>query len=111
MKIDLATILASAGLPEPVREHRFAPPRRWRFDFAWPDRRIALEVEGGTWSGGRHVRGRGYANDCTKYNAAVLLGWRVLRVTSDMVRSGEALTLLEKALAVEPPLTTTATRQ
>lgn len=34
--------------PEFVREHRFHPTRRWRFDFAWPDEKVALEVEGGT---------------------------------------------------------------
>ena len=53
-------VLLAVGLAAPIREHRFAPPRRWRFDYAWPDRRLALEVEGGTWTGGRHVRGRGY---------------------------------------------------
>jgi hypothetical protein len=55
-----AAVIAAAGLPAPVREHRFAPPRRWRFEYAWPAHRLALEVEGGTWTGGRHVRGRGY---------------------------------------------------
>jgi len=68
--------------PAPAREYRFASPRRWKFDFAWPDARLAVEIEGGTWSGGRHTRGAGYANDCTKYNAAVLEGWRVLRYTT-----------------------------
>ncbi len=69
------------GLPEPVAEHRFHPTRRWRFDYAWPDHRVALEVEGGIWSGGRHTRGAGYLGDLEKYNAATLLGWRVLRTT------------------------------
>jgi very-short-patch-repair endonuclease len=68
------------GLPEPVTEHRFAPPRRWRFDFSWPDAKIALEVEGGIWSGGRHTRGAGFVGDMAKYNHAARLGWRVLRV-------------------------------
>jgi len=73
-------------LKEPEREYRFSPPRRWRFDFAWPDEKVAVEVEGGTWSFGRHVRGRGYAADCEKYNAAVIDGWRVLRFTGGMLR-------------------------
>ena len=90
--------IAAAGLPRPEREHRFAPPRRWRFDFAWPVRRIAAEVEGGTWSRGRHVRGRGFEADCEKYNAAALAGWRVLRFTGDMVEDGRALGTIEEAL-------------
>ena len=90
--------IAAAGLPRPEREHRFAPPRRWRFDFAWPARRIAAEVEGGTWSRGRHVRGRGFEADCEKYNAAALAGWRVLRFTGAMVEDGRALATIEEAL-------------
>ncbi|HEY7313861.1 MAG TPA: hypothetical protein VH643_31215 [Gemmataceae bacterium] len=66
-----ASVLQAAGLPPPNREHRFAPPRRWRFDLAWPSLRLALEIEGGTWTGGRHVRGKGYENDREKYNLRV----------------------------------------
>jgi hypothetical protein len=83
-------ILRAAGLPAPVREHRFAPPRRWRFDYAWPACRLALEIEGGVWVGGRHVRGRGFESDCEKYSEAALRGWRVLRVTPAMLRDGRA---------------------
>ncbi len=95
----LDTLLLAAGLPLPVREYRFAPPRRWRFDFAWPDRGLALEIEGGVWTGGRHVRGRGYERDCEKYAEAALRGWRVLRVTPGMVRDGRAVALLARAFA------------
>lgn len=62
-----------------VREHKFHPIRKWRFDFAIPQYLIAIECEGGVWSGGRHTRGLGYSKDCEKYNNATLLGWRVLR--------------------------------
>ena len=99
MSDTLEVVLSAAGLPAPVREHRFAPPRRWRFDYAWPAHRIALEIEGGVWTGGRHVRARGYEADCEKYSEAALRGWRVLRVTPAMLRDGRALTLLERALA------------
>lgn len=71
-----------------VREYQFAPHRKWRFDFAWPEKKIAVEIEGGTWSAGRHTRGTGFAADCEKYNAAALHGWRVLRFTGEMVRAG-----------------------
>ena len=97
----MALHIKAAKLPEPVLEHRFAPPRRWRFDFAWPAQPVALEVEGGVWSGGRHTRGSGFSADAEKYNAAVLMGWRVLRVTADHVNSGEALQWVEQALKME----------
>jgi len=94
----LAVHLRAIGLPEPVREYRFAPPRRWRFDLAWPDLMLAVEVEGGTWVGGRHTRPRGFESDAEKYNAAVMAGWRVLRVTSKMVRTGEAAWMIERLM-------------
>lgn len=86
-------------LPKPAREYRFHPERRWRFDFAWPQRKVALEIEGGTRSGGRHVRGDGFAADCEKYNTATILGWRVLRVTGEMVHDGTAVNTLEALLS------------
>jgi len=67
------------GITEPHREYRFHPSRRWRFDYAWPSRMIALEIEGGVWTGGRHTRGAGFLGDMEKYNAATLMGWKVLR--------------------------------
>ncbi len=70
---------------EYVEEYRFHPTRRWRFDFAIPYLRIAIEAEGGVWSGGRHVRGSGFTLDCEKYNAATVLGWRVLRYPASAI--------------------------
>lgn len=81
-----------------VEEHRFHDTRRWRFDFAWPELMLALELEGGTHAGGRHVRGAGFEKDCEKYNQAACMGWLVLRATSAMVRDGRALSTLEEAL-------------
>lgn len=86
------------GLPRPVAELRFAAPRRWRFDFAWEDRRLACEVEGAVWTGGRHTRGAGFEKDAEKYAEALCRGWRVLRVTTGMVRDGRALGYLERIL-------------
>jgi len=56
----------------------------WRFDLAWPDYKIALEYEGGTFNRGRHTRPMGYSEDCRKYNAAQMLGWVVIRFTREM---------------------------
>ena len=60
-----------------------------------------MEVEGGVHSNGRHVRGKGFTEDCRKYSEAALLGWKVVRVTGEMVKNGEALALVERALGRE----------
>ena len=70
-----------------VTEHRFHPKRRFRFDFAFLSRHVAVEIEGGHWSGGRHVRGTGFERDCEKYNLAASFGWVVLRFTPSMIRT------------------------
>lgn len=84
----------------PEMEYKFHPVRRWRFDFAWPSLMLAVEVEGGTWGkvAGRHNRGSGFEQDCEKYNTAALLGWRVLRFTDKMIKSGMATQQIEIAL-------------
>ncbi|CAB3892161.1 MULTISPECIES: hypothetical protein [Achromobacter] len=87
--------LRALHLPPPQREFRFHPHRAFRFDFAWPQlpcgRRLAVEIEGGIHSGGRHVRPQGYKRDLEKYNSAVALGWTLLRFSSSMVFNGEAV--------------------
>jgi hypothetical protein len=92
-------LMAAEGLPPPVPEHRFAAPRRWRFDFAWPAHMVALELEGGIWSGGRHVRPAGFEADCEKYSVAALHGWCVVRVTASQLMDGRAMAWLKVALA------------
>ncbi|WP_238538040.1 endonuclease domain-containing protein [Paraburkholderia atlantica] len=86
-------------LPAPAREYQFDPARKWRFDFAWTDRRLAVEVEGGIHSGGRHTRGAGFEADARKYLAATLAGWSVVRVTGKMVRDGSAIAAVRELLA------------
>ncbi len=86
------------GFPAPVTEYRFAPPRRWRFDLAWPALKVAVECEGGGWTGGRHTRGAGFEADLEKYAQAQILGWSVVRVSQRMITSGLALNAIESAL-------------
>lgn len=90
--------LKASGLPEPEVEWRFAAPRRWRFDYAWPVSRVAIEVEGGAWTKGRHTRGQGFIGDMSKYNEAVLLGWRVLRFTPDQLAAGSWVPALKQLI-------------
>lgn len=79
-------------------EYRFHPPRRWRFDWAIPTEKIAIEYHGGIYSAGRHTRGTGFQNDREKMNQAAIDGWIVLEITEEMVRSGMAHSMIEQAI-------------
>ena len=94
--------LKTEKIPEPVTEHAFHPRRKWRFDAAYPEEKIAIEVEGGTgWKRdgtSRHLTPSGFAGDVEKYNAAAILGWTLLRFTPAMLRDGTAVELIGRAL-------------
>lgn len=94
----LAFQLYACGFEPPEREYRFCTSRKWRSDFAWPDKRLLVEVEGGIWNKGRHVRGYGFENDCEKYNEAILQGFIVIRVTQKHIQNGKALQWIESFL-------------
>ena len=97
--LSLLTQIAACQLPEPQTEYRFAPPRRWRFDFCWPAHKLAAEIEGGVWLGkSRHTTGAGFTADAIKYAEALCLGYRVLRVTTQQVENGQAIGWLERLL-------------
>ena len=103
-------------LPEPEREYRFAAHhvggpgkgvkarlkeaglKDWRIDFAWPDARFAVEVEGGAWIGGRHTRGKGFEEDLQKYHCAMAMGWNVYRCSKPLITSGQAVMMVRKML-------------
>jgi hypothetical protein len=82
----------------PIAEYRFAPPRRWRFDFAWIDQRLALECQGGIFTQGRHTRGPALLREFEKLNAAAALGYRVLFVTPQQLQDGEAVRIAREAI-------------
>ena len=83
----MALIMLGARMPKAVQEYRFHETRKWRFDFAYPELKIAIEVEGGTWAAGRHTTGAGFDKDCEKYNAATRMGWRILRYTAKSMKN------------------------
>jgi very-short-patch-repair endonuclease len=89
-QITIETILNAHGLKY-EKEHKFHDKRKFRFDYAIPDIKLAIEYEGGTWSGGAHTRGKHYSSDCEKYNLAQINGWIVLRYTTDTVKSVEQI--------------------
>lgn len=101
-------LLAAEGIAAPIREHRFHAARKWAFDFAWTwiggpagmthRAYLALEVEGGVWTRGRHTRGLGFVRDMEKYSEAALAGWCVIRVTPDQLCEPETLAWIRRGL-------------
>lgn len=89
----------SAGLKGYKRNFLFDKPITKRhLDFAFTKEKVAVEVQGGSWSGGRHTRGAGYESDRHKGNEAQIRGWLVLEVTTTMITDGFALDYLNRAL-------------
>lgn len=96
---DTFTLLCKSELGvECVKEYKFHPVRKWRFDYAIPSALVALEVEGGVWTGGRHINPKGFLGDMEKYNTATLMGWSVYRTTPDDLYTGKTLNLLKTAI-------------
>lgn len=94
----LQLMALSDSVPMPSPEYRFHPVRLWRIDFAWPALKLAVELEGGIWTHGRHTRGAGVKADMEKYNALAKMGWVLLRYDGAAVRSGDAAREVEAYL-------------
>jgi hypothetical protein len=101
--------LAELGL-EFRKEWQFAHPRRWRLDYVlgvfadsqhWEPNFTAIEIEGGIWTRGRHTRGAGYQADLEKYNTATMMGYRILRFSTEDVLRGRAKAFLAEWLSAE----------
>lgn len=86
----LAEQIAQANLPEPERQYRYIPGRQFAADFAWPARRVLLEVQGGihqTRDGRKRAHGSetGIKRDIDRLNLAMLAGWKLYRITPEQV--------------------------
>jgi hypothetical protein len=92
-------LLKRDGLPLPEPEYVFAPPRRWRMDFAWVEQKVGLEIDGAIWTRGRHTRGKGWLADTEKLNTAAALGWRMLRCTPSQLHTLELIATIRAALS------------
>ena len=79
-----------------IQEHRFHPVRKWRFDYAFPEIKLAIEINGGAFINGRHNRSTGAINDWLKLNAAQRLGWCVLQYTPSNFDYTEVLQIIEE---------------
>jgi len=96
---DLFCKVAKAELlTEVIKEHLFHPVRKWRFDYALPEYKIAIEVEGGVWTEGRHTRPKGFINDMEKYNTATVMGWQVLRVLPDDLLATKTMQMIRECI-------------
>lgn len=117
-------LLRKEGMPKPEEQYKFSKTRRWRFDFAWPEKMLAVEIEGKVWgqyvychrcgakvqkksaggkwsyvrdSGGRHTSASGYLGDMEKYNNAALLGWRLIRIPANDMHNKESVSIIKEA--------------
>lgn len=97
LELRLQSDLDKIGIPY-VREYKFHPTRKWRFDFYIDQGKIAIEAQGGTWVNGGHSRHSGYENDCRKFAEAAILGITVLAFTTDQIKSGEAADTIKRLL-------------
>ena len=107
-RLDLITQANLAGLPQCECEFMFAPVvdgkhiRRWRADIAYPEQMVAVEIDGGMYTGGRHGGGPQVDKDLEKHAAYAALGWRVVRVTPSLIRKGIAIRWLRAVLSGAP---------
>ena len=79
-------------------EWPFHPTRKWRFDYACPKLKIAIEVDGGIFTGGRHSGGVGQLRDFEKGNAACAMGWYVFHTTPEDMHDLEFRKLVLEAI-------------
>ena len=95
-------IISTNDLPEPEPEYSFTAERKWCFDFAWIDQRVAVELQGGIYSKGGHNSIRGLERDYEKLNYAQAYGWIVLQFSASFLRNEEYIVaLLKKVLEEE----------
>lgn len=96
--MEFLNICEKAGLPAPVLEHKFHPTRNWRFDVAWPAFKLAIEIDGGVWVGGRHNASAGFVKDMEKFNSASILGWRILHTTPTHFLTYDTVDMVKRAM-------------
>jgi very-short-patch-repair endonuclease len=84
-----------------VCNYKFMEGRKFAIDFAWLDKKLAIEIEGGTWINGGHNRGVIFESNCEKYNELAKRGWTLFRFTTGMVTTGQAILFVEDFLKMK----------
>lgn len=99
---DMFQRIVMAEIPgvDVIKEYAFHPARKWRFDYAIPSHKVAIEIDGAVWTMGRHNRPEGYINDMEKLNTAASMGWLVLRFTTDDRLKASTLRLIEETISI-----------
>lgn len=74
-------------------------PREFRADYAWPEYRLLVELQGGIWmQSAGHAHPQNVLRDMAKAQYAALFKWFLLPVSTDQVKSGEAVDWLQRVL-------------
>lgn len=99
---DMFQRIVMAEIPgvDVIKEYAFHPARKWRFDYAIPSHKVAIEIDGAVWTMGRHNRPEGYINDMEKLNTAASMGWLVLRFTTDDRLKASTLRFIEETISI-----------
>jgi very-short-patch-repair endonuclease len=93
--------LKTLGVPSPVQQFKFVPDRKFSADFAWPDRMILVELEGGIWrrGGGAHSHPSNILRDIEKQTLAAFHGYRVFRFWENDIKSWTAAKMMADVLS------------
>ena len=100
LETTLLYLIRANELPEGIEQYRFHPTRRWKFDRAWEEKKLAVEVNGGIYAKGRHSTGKGLEGDYEKMNEAQIMGWKVLQFSGNQIENGYAILSIKRALNV-----------
>ena len=98
LEVKLSQQIYDAGIEPPALEFFAVPGRRFRWDMAWPDKKVLAEIQGAIWVKGGHSTGTGISRDAEKSNLATLLGYKCLTFTAEHIKSGQALEWIKLAL-------------
>lgn len=116
----VAAFFKSHLIPYYQTEFKFHPTRKWLFDYVWigctcsgefhhgkscgmaclENARLALEVEGAVWTGGRHTSGAGFVKDMEKYNEASAMGYRLIRCQPKDLLTKATADLIKRTLGI-----------
>lgn len=93
LEATLALQIRALKLPEPTRQYKFLPDRKFQADFCWPDRMLIVECQGAV----HRIKAR-FHDDLERQALALLAGWKVLCVGREQIYGGQAIQWIEQLL-------------